>query len=164
MGHRALRVVGSGLMIFGLGLSPVMAAEPESGMTEEQPAGEENASIASPAQPAAAEPTIEQVRDAVQKYVQETTQEEGIFYVDDEVTGDTRELTLNQIHDTVGKAGDYYSVCADMKDDKTGELLDIDFDVESYEGELEVVDVRIHKSGGKERYTYDASGNRLPAQ
>ena len=136
MGRSAFRTVGSGLVMFSLGVSAVMAAEP----------------------------TIDQVRDAIQKYVQDTTQDEGVYYVDDEVTGDTRELTLDHVHDKVGKAGDYDYACADMKDDKSGELLDIDFDVESYDGELEVTDVRIHKVNGKERYAYDASGNRLPAQ
>lgn len=162
MGCRALWLMGVGLFMFGVGMPGVAAAEPEDAAANEQPAMQNAASSAVPAQTSAPEPTIEQIRNAVQRYVEETTQDEGVFYVDDDVTGETRELTLARVHDTFGSAGDYYSVCADMKDDKSGELLDVDFDVESYEGELEVVDIRIHEVGGKERYTYDEHGNRLP--
>ncbi len=107
-------------------------------------------------------PSAVQIRDAVQRYVQDTTQEEGVFYIDDEVTGETRELTLDGIHDTVNKVGDYYSVCADMKDSKTGDLLDVDFDVDVFDGQLEVTDVSIHKVHGKARYTYDTNNVRVP--
>ena len=50
-----------------------------------------------------------------------------------------------------------------MKDTKTGDLLDLDFDVEALpDGMLEVVDVRIHKVNGAARYTYDDQDNRIP--
>ena len=84
--------------------------------------------------------------------------------MDEEVTGDTRELTLERVHERVGKTEDYYYSCADMRDAKSGELIDVDFDVEAYDDELEVVDVRVHKVNGKERYTYDEHDNRLPLE
>ena len=117
---------------------------------------------ATPAATPTTPPTAEEIRGAISKYVQESTEDEGAFYVDDEGTGQTRELTLDHVHDRVGKTGEYYYACADMKDTKTGELLDIDFDVEAYDHDLDVVDVRIHKINGKERYTYDANDNRIP--
>ena len=107
-------------------------------------------------------PTTEQVRQAITKYLEETTQDEGGFYVDDEVTGETRELTLSNVREPVGKSADYYYVCADMKDTKTGDLLDVDFDIDAYDGELEVADVRIHQVNGKARFTYDQAGTRVP--
>ena len=107
-------------------------------------------------------PTAEQIREAIQTYVQDTTQDEGKFYVDDEVTGEARELTLDHVHERVGKTGEYYYSCADMKDVKTSDLVDVDFDVEAYDGGLEVVDVRIHKVNGQARYTYDDKDNRIP--
>ena len=107
-------------------------------------------------------PTIDEAHAAVSKYVQELTEDEGAFYIDDELTGETREVSLTQVHDRVDKAGDAYYIAVDMKDVKTSDSLEVDFDLESYEKELEVVDVRIHKVNGKERYTYDDRGNRNP--
>ena len=177
MGRRTGRVMWIGLLMGALGLTPVMAAEhggqEHAGhepmvQQQQQPAAQAPSASAptttppAPAQTAKMEPTAEQLRDAIGKYVQDTTQDEGAFFVDDEVTGDTRELTLDHVHERVGKTGEYYYACADMKDTKSGELIDIDFDVDSYGGELDVIDVRIHKVNGKERYTYDANDNRIP--
>ena len=66
------------------------------------------------------------------------------------------------MHERVGKTGDYYYSCTDMRDTSSRELLDLDFDVEHDNGLLTVVDVRIHKLNGKPRYTYDDKDNRIP--
>ncbi|MBI3324709.1 MAG: hypothetical protein HYZ92_05460, partial [Candidatus Omnitrophica bacterium] len=62
----------------------------------------------------------------------------------------------------VGKTGEAYYSCTDMKDAASGEILDLDFDVADEDGVLEVVDVRIHKVSGQARYTYDDQDNRIP--
>ena len=49
-----------------------------------------------------------------------------------------------------------------MTDVSTGDLLDLDFDVEDRDGKLVVVDIRIHKDNGKARYTYDDNDNMIP--
>ena len=67
------------------------------------------------------------------------------------------------MHERVGKTGNAYYSCADLKDTATGELLDLDFDVEQMSEGLAVTDTRIHKVSGQERYTYDADNNRIPA-
>ena len=41
-------------------------------------------------------------------------------------------------------------------------MLDLDLDVADQAGKLAVVDVRVHKVGGEERYTYDENDNRIP--
>ena len=157
-----------GVVIGALGLTPTMAAEhggkEHAGQEHEgQPVAQVPAHVEVPApKPTPVEPTAEQLRETIRNYVQDTSQEDGAFYVDDEVTGETRELTLDHVHERVGKTGDYYYSCADMKDMKSGELVDVDFDVEAAEGALDVVDVRIHKVNGKERYTYDDKDNRIP--
>jgi hypothetical protein len=110
-----------------------------------------------------AQPSAEEIRDRIAAYVQERESAEGAFTITDEVSGSTRTLTLVRVHDRVGKTGDLYYSCTDMQDTATGELLDLDFDVEAKDGALNVVDTRIHKVSGKERYTYDASDNRIPA-
>lgn len=107
------------------------------------------------------EPSNQAVRGAMKAYVEKMSSETGNFEVFDKETGSRRRLSLVRIHDRVGKTGNYYYSCADFKDIDTGELIDIDIDVEFEEGELEVEDVRIHKVEGKRRYTYDKNDNRI---
>jgi hypothetical protein len=71
-------------------------------------------------------------------------------------------LEFVRVHDRVGKTGSLYYSCTDMRDKQTGELLDLDFDVKATGEKLKVVDGRIHKVGGKARYTYDEHDNRIP--
>lgn len=107
-------------------------------------------------------PSADDIHAAMKKYIEEESQETGTFDIEDPETGETRKLTLERIHDRVGKTGEYYYSCADFRDTVSGELLDLDLDVEQKDGNLSVVDVRIHKVDGKERYTYDANDNRVP--
>jgi len=109
-----------------------------------------------------AEPSAEELRDRIAAYVNEQEDAEGAFRIEDEVTGATRTLTLERVHERVGKTGDAYYSCTDMRDAETGELLDLDFDVQAVEGRLDVVDVRIHKVNDQPRYTYDEHDQRIP--
>ena len=87
----------------------------------------------------------------------------GSFTVPDaSQKGKLRVLQLVRVHERVGKTGDYYYSCTDMKDATTGDELDLDFDVSDTGGILKVVAVRIHKDNGKPRYTYDANDNLVP--
>lgn len=108
-------------------------------------------------------PSNEAIRHAMKSYVEAESQKTGgNFEVLDPDINKTRRLSLIRVHERVGKTGDYYYSCADFKDVDSGELLDLDLDVEDQKGNLNVVDVRVHKVGGKERYTYDAHDNRIP--
>lgn len=107
-------------------------------------------------------PSAETIRETMKAYVADKSKAAGTFEVTDAVEGKTRRLTLEKVHERVGKTGDYYYSCADFKDADTGELLDLDLDVEDKDGVLSVRDVRIHKVNGKERYTYDENDNRIP--
>lgn len=99
----------------------------------------------------------------MKSYVESESQKTGgNFEVLDPDTNKTRKLSLTRVHERVGKTGDYYYSCADFQDVDSGELLDLDLDVADQNGQLKVVDVRVHKVGGKERYTYDANDNRIP--
>jgi len=110
-------------------------------------------------------PSADDIHAIMKKYIEEESQRTGTFDVADPQTGTTRKLTLESIHERVGKTGDdYYYSCADFKDTVSGELVDLDLDVEDENGQLGVVDVRIHKVDGKERYTYDADDNRISVQ
>ena len=117
---------------------------------------------AEPSAAPVAEPSSEQIHQAIRDYIAMIQEDEGAFTLEDEVTGHVRALTLDRVHDEVGQTDELYSACTDMKDAETGESLDLDFDVESWDGELEVVDVTIHRVNGRPRYTYDDAHNRVP--
>lgn len=108
------------------------------------------------------EPSAKDIRDSMKKYVDEKSAEAGAFEIYDSQDSKLRRLNLIKVHERVGKTGNYYYSCADFKDIETGEKLDLDLDVEAKNGKLNVVDVRIHKVNGKERYTYDKNDNRIP--
>ena len=110
---------------------------------------------------ATAEPTAIEIKKSMKEYVETKAKKTGMFSIKDPVTGEDRNLKMTRIHDRVGKTGDYFYSCADFTDTKSGKLLDLDIDVEHKDGKLKVVDVRIHKVSGKERYTYDEKDNRI---
>lgn len=111
---------------------------------------------------ASSAPSADLIRAAMKNHVMGESKASGTFDVVDPETGKTRKLELIRVHDRVGKTGTYYYSCADFKDTETGQMLDLDLDVQDKGGNLSVVDVRIHKLEGKERYTYDADDNRIP--
>lgn len=110
-----------------------------------------------------AEPTAEQLRQTIRQYIQRQETALGTFTVPDpREKGALRTLTLVRVHERVGKTGEYYYSCTDMKDVHSGDLLDLDFDVSDTGKALRVVAVRIHKDNGKPRYTYDDHDNLIP--
>ena len=110
-----------------------------------------------------AEPSAEQLRDTIRKYIQTQEQKTGSFTIPDvKEKGTLRTLTLIRVHERVGKTGAYYYSCTDMKDVATGDQLDLDFDISDSETELKVVAIRIHKDNGKPRYTYGPNDELIP--
>lgn len=109
-----------------------------------------------------AEPTPEMLRQTIRDYVTAQEASKGAFKVFDSRLGKERSLTLERVHERVGKTGNYYYSCADLKDVETGDLLDLDFDVSDAGEELKVVDIRIHKDNGNPRFTYDSNDNIIP--
>lgn len=110
-----------------------------------------------------AEPSPEQLRQTIRDYITNQQQKLGSFTVaDSKDKGKLRTLELIRVHERVGKTGDYYYSCTDMKDGATGDQLDLDFDVSDSGKELKVVAVRIHKDNGKPRYTYGDNDQLIP--
>jgi len=110
-----------------------------------------------------AEPSAEELRQTIRDYIQRHEDKLGSFTVPDpKQIGKLRTLSLIRVHERVGKTGDYYYSCTDMKDVASGDELDLDFDVSDQEQKLQVVAVRIHKDNGKPRYTYDQNDNLVP--
>lgn len=167
------RMVWSGVMVIGVGgllIGSGLGDAAEHGGKEHGGAATTPAATQEPGgvthehgdQAAPIEPSAEQLRQAIRDYVQQMIQEEGAFTIEDEVSGTTRTLELVRVHERVGKTGELYYSCTDMRDTRTGQILDLDFDVEATADGLDVVDTRIHKVEGQARYTYDNQDRRVP--
>ncbi len=109
-------------------------------------------------------PAPETLRQTIRDHIAHQEKLQGAFAIVDERTGGLRQLELVRVHQRVGKTGDYYYSCTDMTDVRSGDLLDLDFDVEDKNGELNVVAIRIHKDNSKPRYTYDDNDNMIPVK
>lgn len=144
-------------VLLALWAYPVLAAEHGGTQAQEEGAKEHGGTEA-------AVPSSDDIRAAMQNHVMDQAKATGTFDVIDPETGNTRKLALEKVHERVGKTGSYYYSCADFKDTESGEMLDLDLDVEDENGVLTVADVRIHKVNGKERYTYDENDNRIPLE
>ncbi len=123
------------------------------------------ATVTTPAPvPAIVEPAPDAIRASISGFIDTAVQANGSYSILDPVTGNVRNLELVQVHERVGKTGDYYYSCTDMKDVNSGETLDLDFDVANDNGALRVLPdkVRIHKVNGEPRYTYDEKDNMIP--
>jgi hypothetical protein len=157
-------VAAMGLLGILLG-RPVFAAE-HGGTTQEQggTATQEHGGTTQEhgGQAVKTEPSAAQIRQTIEAHVKGREAKDGAFTIKDDVTGSTRKLTFVRVHERVGKTGELYYSCTDMRDTATGELLDLDFDVDAAGGQLKVVDERIHKVSNQPRYTYDDKDNRIP--
>lgn len=109
-----------------------------------------------------AEPSAEALRQTIRDYITMQEHLQGAFAIVDERSEALRQLTLVRVHDRVGKTGNYYYSCTDMADVASGDLLDLDFDIEDQGGNLKVAGIRIHKDNGEPRYTYDENDNMIP--
>ena len=107
-----------------------------------------------------AAPSAEQLRETIRGFIQKQENGVGNFTIPDpREKGKLRTLSLIRVHERVGKTGDYYYSCTDMKDVASGDDLDLDFDIADTGEALKVVAVRIHKDNGTPRYTYDSNDN-----
>lgn len=109
-----------------------------------------------------AAPTPDQLRQTIRDYVAGQERRHGAFLILDDRGNVQRRLELVRVHERVGKTGDYYYSCTDMKDLASGDELDLDFDISDTGRLLDVAAIRIHKDNGKPRYTYDQNDNIIP--
>ncbi len=155
-------IVAIGIMFWGG--SFVSAGEHGGTAVGKEHGGKEHGGTAKKEDEGKSAPSATAIRSAMKDHVMAKSKASGVFDILDPQTGETRALELIRVHERVGKTGNYYYSCADFKDTKTGQMLDLDLDVEDKGGELSIVDVRIHKLDGKERYTYDENDNRVPVK
>lgn len=150
------------IMIIGIALAIYVSLIPIAFAAEH--GGKEHGGTAAGAQGGVSvkAPSANDIRTAMGNHVSKESKATGTFDISDPETGKVRHLKLERIHERVGKTGNYHYSCADFKDTVSGEDLDLDLDVQDNNGSLNVVDARIHKVNGKERYTYDKDDNRIP--
>ena len=89
----------------------------------------------------------EDIKEAMNRHLVETVNQEGIFDIYDEITEEDLELVFLQIHDPVRQIGeDTYFACTDFKVKNNEEkVYDIDFWLREENGYLKVFQTKIHK-------------------
>ena len=81
-------------------------------------------------------PSNDDIRNTMTAYITAQSVASGTFDIEDPVIGQTLNLSLLNVHERIGKTGDYYYSCADFKDVNTEALYDLDIDVSDDAGTL----------------------------
>jgi hypothetical protein len=108
--------------------------------------------------------SVKDIRDFIKKYINQHSGPNRAFDMFDPANGVLRKIVLIGMRDQVGKSGNYFYCRADFKDINTNEDLELDFYVRYLGGLPQITETMIHKVKDKERYTYDADGNRVPVK
>lgn len=74
----------------------------------------------------------------------------GRYVIYDAVAGHLKKLKLEQVHEGIGKMGDFYVACADFVDPK-GIKYDLDLLVAEEQGQFRVLETVVHSIDGKKR-------------
>ena len=89
----------------------------------------------------------EDIKAAMQVHLEKTLDEDRVFHLVDDVTGEALRLTFLQVHDPVRQMdGDVYFACTDFHPVGEGDrVYDIDFWLRPVNGELTVFRTKVHK-------------------
>ncbi len=89
----------------------------------------------------------EDIKAAMQVHLEKTLDEDGVFHLVDDVTGEALKLTFMQVHDPVRQMdGDVYFACTDFHPiGEVDRVYDIDFWLRPVNGELTVFRTKVHK-------------------
>ena len=138
-----------GIVVMGMAvMAPGVRAQEQGGQAPAEALTQPGSAEPSPA--SVAESSTDQIHQAIRDYIAMIEEDEGAFTIEDEVTGNVRTLTLDRVHEQVSQTEDeLFSSSADMRDTGSGETLTVDFDVELWDGEPEVVDARIRAVAGQ---------------
>lgn len=93
----------------------------------------------------------EDIKEAMLKYISDQVDEDGVFHLRDDETGEILNLRFVKIHDPVRKINNStYFACTDFH--VVGEpkkLYDLDFWMNPVTGELKIYDSKVHKEPRK---------------
>jgi len=90
---------------------------------------------------------VEDIKSTMMKHIRDAVDDEGVFDLQDDITGERLALKFVRIHDPVRQIGnDIYFACTDFhvvgKPDK---LYDLDFWMDNKTGELKIYRSKVHK-------------------
>lgn len=128
---------------------------PEDAEHQEHPEGE-GREHPEEAEPEPVQLTLDELADTMEAWVASESEATGYMEVDDPVTGETLELTLDHVHrERLSRTDEQtYFACADFQA-ADGTLYDIDIFMEGPNAEaLEATEVSVHKVDGEPRYTW----------
>ncbi|MGH9380193.1 MAG: hypothetical protein ACRD2Z_06230 [Thermoanaerobaculia bacterium] len=131
---------------------PAEEAEQQEHPAEEGGEAEHPEEAAAPAEPL----TLDELADAMEAWVESESEATGTMAVDDPVTGETLQLTLDHVHrERLAHTDEQtYFACADFQA-ADGTLYDVDIFMEGPNAEsLEATEVTVHKVNGEARYTW----------
>ena len=100
--------------------------------------------------------TVDQMALAIADYVNSDAKlKGGFFFVYDATTKKPLQLTLDKVHkEKLSQVGEnLYFACSDFKE-AGGKMYDLDFFMQSVDGNLTVTELIIHKEEGKPRYQW----------
>ena len=100
--------------------------------------------------------TVDQMTQAITDYISSDAKlKGGFFFVYDASAKKTLQLTLDKVHtERLSQVGDnLFFACSDFKS-AGKEMYDLDFFMESKDGQLAVTEIMIHKEDGKPRYSW----------
>ena len=100
--------------------------------------------------------TIDQMSQAITAYISSDSELKGGFFLCYDVSAKkTLQLTLDKVHkERLSQVGDnLFFACSDFKS-ASGKMYDLDFFMESKDGQLAVTEIMIHKEDGKARYSW----------
>ncbi len=110
--------------------------------------------------PAASKVTADQMAKAITDYVDSDTRlKGGYFLVYDAGAKKTLQLTLDKVHkERVSQVGDnLFFACSDFKE-AGDKMYDLDFFMETVDGDLKVTEIMVHKEEGTPRYQWYEEG------
>ena len=100
--------------------------------------------------------TVDQMAHAITHFIDSDSELKGGFFLCyDASAKKALQLTLDKVHkERLSQVGDnLFFACSDFKS-ASGKMYDLDFFMESKDGELAVTEIMIHKEDGKARYSW----------
>jgi len=100
--------------------------------------------------------TVDQMSAAITAYISTDSELKGGFFLCyDASAKKPLQLTLDKVHqERLSQVGDnLFFACSDFKS-SGGKVYDLDFFMESKDGQLAVTEIMIHKEDGKPRYSW----------
>ena len=95
------------------------------------------------------EPSVAELRSAIQKYVMDASQSGGTFNFQDQSIGKIRKLVLIRVNDTMEKSVRGYSMNADFSDIEMAELINLKFELFVLNNQVNVIGIQMNTINGQ---------------